>query len=195
MICREDILPFIISPHGDDYILGATYFTNLNLDDYPINILNIADGPTDQRLDTVPIIDITREIENGIDSYLGISPGVILIPNICDRNQDHQIVHNASLPAVRHYRDPRIQVVIEYAIMDSTLESWTPNLFCPLSYAQMDWKHESMKRLYPHYYKYPRNEGGINAYHAYWARELPHVEYAEPYKILFMKGAHQDVGV
>jgi len=183
----------IVSPHGDDAILGATEFITTDCDYRPTNVLIIADKYSDQKLDTLPLIDITRRIEEKIQEMVSDkSQLLILIPPHEDRNEDHRVVHRACLPAVRPYRHLYISTILEYSIIGSTMSEWRPNYFMNISKADIDLKEKLMLKNYPKEMGYPRDRKSLETFYRYWGLEVtPDYEFYEfvvPYKILFMKG-------
>ena len=87
----------------------------------------------DNRLDTVPILDIARIIENEIDLF---KPSLVITHFSGDLNIDHQKVHEALLIATRPQGDSCVREVICFETPSSTEwrppgsgQTFVPNLF------------------------------------------------------------------
>jgi len=96
-------------------ILGVNTFTNLN---FP-----------DNQMDSIPLLDIVKEIENKISE---IQPEVIYTHHIGDLNIDHQITHKALVTACRPQPGSFVKEIYAFEALSST-EWQTPgvNPFCP----------------------------------------------------------------
>jgi LmbE family N-acetylglucosaminyl deacetylase len=125
----------------------------------------------DQRLDTVPLVDIVQRIEALLDP---IDPHVVYTHFPGDVNADHGLVARAVWTACRPYRFPRVRRFITFETPSSTEWGWPsdvfrPNLFVNVA-ATLDVKisamqcYESELRPYPH----PRSEQALRERAAYW---------------------------
>ena len=65
-----------------------------------IKLYKLADFP-DQRIDTLPQIEIVTEIEKALKK---LSPNIVYIHNPTDINKDHEVISKASLVALRPMR-------------------------------------------------------------------------------------------
>jgi len=109
----------------------------------------------DQKLDTLPIVDITKKIEKVIEKY---KPDVIYTHHHNDVNKDHEIVFNATLVAARPLID-HIKAIYSFYTSSST-EWGYPRDFVPDTWVDismyLDTKLKAMKcyetelKDYPH---------------------------------------------
>lgn len=89
----------------------------------------------DNKMDSVPLLDIVKEIENLIER---IQPEVIYTHHIGDLNIDHQITHKAVLTACRPQPGYSLKEIYAFEILSST-EWQTAGLlpFCPNVYVDI----------------------------------------------------------
>lgn len=148
----------IIAPHPDDEALGCFSFMNRDAVvayitiSHPLfpNGENIEEMKVLQgkmgyvfsstplfhslvnKLDTIPISEIVNWIEEKIN---GIKPDTVLIP-FPSYNQDHRIVHEAALTAMRHHDRnhfvKRILVYEEPDVFDTMNRQFKPQYFRPI---------------------------------------------------------------
>jgi len=99
-------------------VMGVASFTNLR---FP-----------DNRMDSVPLLDIVKEIENKIDE---LQPETIYTHHIGDLNIDHQITHKAVITACRPQPGFCVKEILTFEVLSST-EWSTPNFrsFSPSVY-------------------------------------------------------------
>ncbi len=101
-------------------------------------LLNIHDFP-DQRLDTVPQIEIVSLIENSIST---INPDIVYTHSPMDINKDHEIVANAVLVALRPMRFKKNKNFEIRAFETPSSTDQSPNLnkfiFLPNLYISID---------------------------------------------------------
>ena len=103
-------------------ILGVNSIENLN---FP-----------DNKMDSVPLLDIVREIENRVDK---IRPEIIYTHHIGDLNIDHQVTHKAVITACRPQPESCVKELYAFEILSST--EWqtpahlpfTPNVFIDIT--------------------------------------------------------------
>ena len=80
-------------------------------------------GLPDQRLDTLPFLDIVRLIEKVVAD---VRPEIVYTHHSNDLNRDHRIVHNAVLTACRPLPDSSVTLIRCFETLSST--NWTsPN--------------------------------------------------------------------
>ena len=94
-----------------------------------INFLNY----NDQELDSIPLIELSREIENAIKKW---NPNVIYTHFYGDVNQDHRAVFDATLIASRPTPKSNISKLICYETPSSTewgRQKFEPNFFEDIS--------------------------------------------------------------
>lgn len=142
----------------------------------------------DQRLDTVPSIDLTQLIESLLDD---VRPNVVYTHFPSDVNTDHGIVARAAWTACRPYARPQLRRFAVFETPSSTEWAWPmhgsnldPNHFVDVSQT-LDIKiaamecYESEMREYPH----PRSCRALSERAAYWGSVVGRMA-AEPFRIL-----------
>ncbi|MBI4283426.1 MAG: PIG-L family deacetylase [Chloroflexi bacterium] len=140
-------------------ILGATNFRNYNL--------------PDQRLDTIPLLELTKLIENTIEELV---PDVIYTHHGGDINLDHLLTHRATLTATRPIAGKVVRDVYAFEVPASTEwafhqfePSFRPNVFVNIA-GSLDTKiraysvYTTEARPFPH----PRSPEIIRATAARW---------------------------
>jgi LmbE family N-acetylglucosaminyl deacetylase len=78
-------------------------------------------GFPDQRMDSIDLLDVVKVVEERIAT---LSPSVVYTHHGNDLNQDHGVVHNACLAAVRPLPDSFVREVYTFETLSST--EWTP---------------------------------------------------------------------
>lgn len=106
-------------------------------------------GLPDNRLDTVPLLDIVHEIESIVDD---VGPSVVFTHHPGDLNIDHAVVHRAVLTATRPLPGSVVERVISFEVPSASEWSFhrlgppfAPNLFVDVS-ATLDRKLEALAR-------------------------------------------------
>jgi LmbE family N-acetylglucosaminyl deacetylase len=135
------------------------------------------EGWRDQRLDTVPLIEITQRLEAYVDE---LRPEIVYAHFPGDANYDHQVAARAAWTACRPYRTPFVRTFAVFETPSSTEWGWsltgsqfTPNLFVDVE-ATLDCKLRAMRcytteiREYPH----PRSEQALRERAAYWGSRV-----------------------
>lgn len=103
-------------------ILKVNSFTNLT---FP-----------DNRMDSVPLLDIVQEIESKIDE---IQPEVIYTHHIGDLNIDHQVTHKAVMTACRPQPGFCVKEIYGFEVLSSTewqtpgVLSFVPNVYIDIT--------------------------------------------------------------
>jgi LmbE family N-acetylglucosaminyl deacetylase len=130
-------------------------------------------GFPDQKMDTLPLLEITQSIEREIAR---VKPEVVFTQHGGDLNMDHVITFRATLTATRPMAGGCVKQVYAYEIPSST--EWAfqqfeprfaPNVFFDIS-SQLETKisamqiYESEARVYPH----PRSPEAIRANAQRW---------------------------
>jgi LmbE family N-acetylglucosaminyl deacetylase len=122
----------------------------------------------DNRMDTIPLIDVVQKIETIIQS---IKPNIIYTHYNNDLNVDHRITHQAVLTACRPIPGMNIEAIYAFEIMSST-EWQTPSResFTPCHFVEIG-DYLQIKE---------------NALNAYWKemRDKPHSRSFEHLKYL-----------
>ena len=75
----------------------------------------------DNRMDSVPLLDVVKEVEKRVDK---IQPSVVYTHHIGDVNVDHQIVHKAVVTACRPMPWQCVKTLLFFEIASST--EWQP---------------------------------------------------------------------
>jgi LmbE family N-acetylglucosaminyl deacetylase len=142
----------------------------------------------DQRLDTLSLTDIVREI----DAVLaGFEPEVVYTHFGGDINRDHRILTEAVLVATRPYAAPTVREVLMFETPSSTewgsatlLPAFQPSVFVDIS-ETLDRKVEAFLRYtkevrpYPH----PRSAEALRDRARYWG-SLVNYRAAEPFAVV-----------
>jgi LmbE family N-acetylglucosaminyl deacetylase len=98
---------------------------------------------TDQRLDTLPLLEITRAIEAQVEK---IQPAVAYTHHAGDLNLDHRLVHQAAMTALRPLPSAPTRQIYTFEVISST--EWgtpfMPNHFVCIS-AYMNMKLDALR--------------------------------------------------
>ena len=142
----------------------------------------------DQRLDTVPLIELTQRLEGVLDE---IDPSIVYTHFPEDVNADHGLVARCAWTACRPYRRPQVRKFAVFETPSSTEWAWPmpgtelrPNLFVDVTdtlttkIAAMDC-YETELRDYPH----PRSGRALRERAAYWGSHIGRPA-AEPFAVL-----------
>ena len=142
----------------------------------------------DQRLDTVPLIDVTQRLSTIIQE---VRPDTVYTHFPEDVNEDHRVVARAAWTACRPYQAPFVRRFLVFETPSSTERSWPwgdtafkPNHFVDITHT-IDVKvramacYESELRDYPH----PRSERALRERAAYWGSHVARAA-AEPFLVL-----------
>tara|TARA_B110000977_G_scaffold201788_1_gene298648 strand:+ start:8721 stop:9407 length:687 start_codon:yes stop_codon:yes gene_type:complete len=142
----------------------------------------------DNRMDTIPIIDITQAIELLILSH---SPQIIFTHHPGDVNIDHQRVYEATVVATRPQPGNSVETILCYEVVSSTEwqlpisgKSFNPNYFIDISGKFLDKKIKSLKeyehemRSWPH----PRSIKGVECL-AHWRGASVGLDSAEAFMV------------
>ena len=142
----------------------------------------------DQRLDAVPLIEVTQLVEGLLDE---LRPDVVYTHFPGDVNTDHGVVARATWTACRPYRRPAVRRFAVFETPSSTEWAWPvagqalrPTVFVDVSSTLPD-KLAAMEcyaaelREYPH----PRSLRALTERAAYWG-SVCGLAYAEPFALL-----------
>ena len=142
----------------------------------------------DQRLDTLPLIELTQRLEGVLDE---INPSIVYTHFPEDVNADHGLVARCAWTACRPYRRPQVRKFAVFETPSSTEWAWPmpgtelrPNLFVDVTdtlttkIAAMDC-YETELRDYPH----PRSGRALRERAAYWGSHIGRPA-AEPFAVL-----------
>jgi len=142
----------------------------------------------DNRLDSLPLLDVVQSIEPVIAD---LRPSVILTHFAEDLNVDHRVCHQAVLTACRPQPGHPVRTILGFEVPSSTewafsAPTFTPNCFIDIS-AQLDKKlkaldayHEEMRPA-PH----PRSASSIEAL-ARWRGATAGCSAAEAFSVVRM---------
>ena len=146
------------------------------------------DALPDQRLETLPLIELTQRIETVIDE---LHPDTVYTHFPEDVNNDHGVVARAVWTACRPYRAPFVRRFLVFETPSSTEWSWPlpGSAFSPNHYVDiadtLDVKLRAMAcygselRAYPH----PRSERALRERAAFWGSHIGRGA-AEPFCVL-----------
>ncbi len=145
-------------------------------------------GLADQKLDVLPILDITRWIEMLLDEF---RPHIIYTHHRGDINRDHAVVHEATLTAARPYSVPYVERILCYETPSATEWSgpygesaFSPNIFVDIG-THLETKlnatamYMSELRPYPH----PRSLEALRVRAHFWGSVIG-VPAAEPFMLV-----------
>lgn len=142
----------------------------------------------DQRLETLPLIELTQRLEAVIDE---LRPDIVYTHFPEDVNNDHRVVARAAWTACRPYRAPFVRRFLVFDTASSTEWAWplTGSAFSPNNYVDitetLDVKmraiacYKSELREYPH----PRSERALRERAAFWGSHIGRAA-AEPFILL-----------
>jgi LmbE family N-acetylglucosaminyl deacetylase len=130
-------------------------------------------GLPDNRLDTVPLLDVVKVVEELVET---LRPSDLFIQHAGDLNVDHGVVYRAALTATRPLEGQPVRRVLAYEVASSTewafqqLEpAFRPNVFVPIA-ETLETKIEAMElyrseaRPFPH----PRSPEALRAIARRW---------------------------
>jgi len=108
----------------------------------------------DQMLDTLPLIEITRKIE---EEGRRLRPTIVYTHHAGDLNQDHRIVHQATMTAFRPLPESPVHAIYTFEVLSSTEwgAGFVPNHFVDITdyyrvkLEALNCYHNEM-RPYPH---------------------------------------------
>jgi LmbE family N-acetylglucosaminyl deacetylase len=146
------------------------------------------EGFPDQRMDTVPLIDMIQKLETLLEE---IDPQVVYTHFAGDVNEDHTVTAKAAWTACRPYRFPGIRRIAAFETPSSTEWAWpldggkfVPNLYMDIT-STLDAKisavecYETELRDYPH----PRSSRALRERAATWGTVVGK-QAAEPFMVL-----------
>lgn len=118
------------------------------------------------RLDQVPIIEINKAIETAVNKF---NPDTVLTHSDTDANNDHRVVHRATIMATRPSSANRVARLLSYEVLSSS--EWAyGQVFVPTSFEEIEEQDLVTKcRAMAEYeteiknYPFPRSEEGIRA--------------------------------
>jgi LmbE family N-acetylglucosaminyl deacetylase len=118
------------------------------------------------RLDQVPIIEITKAIEEAIREF---NPDTVLTHSSLDANNDHRIVFRASIMATRPGAQNRVARLLSYEVLSSS--EWAfGEPFVPTSFEQIEeqdlalkWQALAAYETEVKDYPFPRSEQGVRS--------------------------------
>lgn len=159
---------------------GINALNKLSIDNY--HFYNLPCG----RLDTVPIIEINKIIEDEINRF---RPDTVLTHSENDTNNDHVIIFKSTIMATRPSAQFVVRNVISYEILSSSewkfSKSFEPNIFIEISEKDVENKYMALLEYKSEVKKYPfpRSIDGIKVLAQYRGMQSG-VNYAEAFKII-----------
>ncbi len=138
------------------------------------------------RLDSVPIIDINKIIENEISNF---KPDTVFTHSENDANNDHCLVFKATIMATRPCNAVRVKNVYSFEILSSSewkfTSSFEPNYFEELSAEDVKKKWEALAEYETEIreFPFPRSFEGISTLAKYRGLQAG-LSYAEAFKII-----------
>jgi len=152
------------------------------------NQKNLDIGRTDNRFDTVPLLDIVKAVEKLINRF---QPQIVYTHHGGDLNIDHIIIHRAVMTATRPVENCPVKEIYAFEALSSTewafgqfKPAFQPNVFVDIS-ATLETKiqameiYESETRSFPH----PRSAKALEALARRWGAAVG-VEYAEAFELI-----------
>lgn len=146
-------------------------------------------GFQDQKLDTIPLLDLTQAIEEEISR---LQPDAVFTQHGGDLNLDHSLTFRATLTATRPMAGQGLKAVYGYPVPSSTewafaqfSPRFTPNTFVDIS-STLDRKISAMEiykselRDFPH----PRSLSALRAAAAHWGSNAG-MTAAEPFQLIW----------
>lgn len=160
---------------------GVTALKSLGVENY--KMYNLPCG----RLDTVPLLEINKIIENEINEF---RPDTIFSHSEYDANNDHRIVFRSLIISTRPVKKTNtVKAVYSFEILSSTEWNFTnpfePNFFEELSYEDINKKwlalaaYETEIKDYP----FPRSYDGIETLAKFRGMQAG-VHFAEAFKLI-----------
>jgi N-acetylglucosamine malate deacetylase 1 len=141
----------------------------------------------DNKMDTVPLLDIVKSIENVINK---LQPEIIYTHHIGDLNIDHQITHKVVITACRPQPSFCVKEIYAFEVLSST--EWqtpgylpfTPNVYIDVS-NQIEIKRKSLEIYSEEMHKTPHSRSFDNMLNLSSFRgNSIGVDYAEAFKLL-----------
>jgi LmbE family N-acetylglucosaminyl deacetylase len=145
-------------------------------------------GLPDERLDTLPFIDIIKPIEACIAE---VNPDLVFTHHRGDANTDHQIIFKATIAATRTLKRNTIQKILCYEVPSSTEQSppfleytFSPNVFVDIT-STLDKKIEAIQAYQSEvgYYPHPRSIEALTITAKHWGVKVG-LEAAEAFVLV-----------
>jgi LmbE family N-acetylglucosaminyl deacetylase len=164
----------IVAAHADDEVLGCGGTIARHIDEGDeISVIVLCDdrhsmaaviaqkfnyrlgviGLPDQKFDTIPLLHITRDIENLIKT---VHPQIVYTHHLGDLNLDHHITARAVLTACRPLPQSTVEEIYGFEVLSST--EWGLQPFQLAHFVEIDWArklealqcYDSEMRNHPH---------------------------------------------
>jgi N-acetylglucosamine malate deacetylase 1 len=119
----------------------------------------------DNKMDTVPLLDIVKSIENAINE---LQPEIVYTHHIGDLNIDHQITHKAVMTACRPQPSFCVKEIYAFEVLSSTewqtpgYLSFTPNVYIDIS-SQIEIKRKALGAYSEEMYQPPHSRSVDNS--------------------------------
>jgi len=178
----------VVAAHPDDAYLGmGGTIARLKAEGHEVQMMIYGKGrgdKLDQRFDTIPLLEITQEIEARISSY---KPEVIYTHDGQDLNNDHRLIYEATLVATRPLPGFCVKELYSYEIVSSSewrcSQGIEANVWVDIKpyfaekLQQLEDLYDDEMRPWPH----PRSYEGVETLAKYRGMQVG-VEYAEAFK-------------
>lgn len=145
-------------------------------------------GFPDQRLDTLPQIEVTQAIEALVKKH---EPEIVYTHHFGDMNRDHQVLHDATLIACRAKPGAVVKRVLSYYVPSST--DWAPaephRAFLPNWFVDISGTIQTKLRALGHYaletpaFPHPRSLESIENQAKFWGSSVGFT-HAEPFMLV-----------
>jgi len=138
------------------------------------------------RLDTIPIIDINKTIENEIESF---KPNIIFTHSENDCNNDHRIVFKSVIMASRPNSKHTVEELYSFEVLSSTewnfSNNFIPSYFQILNKKNIQDKWKAFKHFKSEIHKPPLPRTKLGIFNLAKVRgSQSGVEYAEAFKLI-----------
>tara|TARA_B100001250_G_scaffold414558_1_gene453872 strand:+ start:2674 stop:3360 length:687 start_codon:yes stop_codon:yes gene_type:complete len=138
------------------------------------------------RLDSIPVIEINKKIENEIDNF---KPNIIFTHSENDCNNDHKIIFKSVMMASRPNNQHTVEELYSFEVLSSTewnfSNSFNPNYFQILNKKNIQDKWKAFKNFKSEIHKFPlpRTKSGIFNLAKVRGSQIGS-EYAEAFKLI-----------
>lgn len=177
-----------IGAHPDDPCLGmGGTIARLTDEGHEVQTMIYGKGRgdiLDQRFDTIPLLEITQEIEARISTY---RPDAIYTNDGGDVNNDHKIIYEATLVATRPLPNFCVKELYSYEVVASSEWRFTQGLRANVWVDITPYYEEKLSELKALYkdemrpWPHPRSYTGIEILAKYRGMQTG-LEYAEAFK-------------
>jgi len=143
----------------------------------------------DNKMDTVPLLDIVKSIENAINE---LQPEIIYTHHIGDLNIDHQITHKSVMTACRPQPGFCVKAIYAFEVLSSTewqtpgYLSFIPNVYIDIS-SYIEIKRKALEAYNEEIHQPPHSRSVDNSIRLNALRgNTIGVDYAEAFELIRM---------